>query len=152
MSAASAGEVRLLILAAQRQGSRLLTEGLRAATLTPAQFEVLEVLDQHAPLTLVELGRLLVCETGSPSRLVDSLVQRNLVAREPGQHDRRVVVLRLTPAGATTLADGRATMAAMESFVTERLATTERDQLARLLRKLLHDTPAGDAVAARYPE
>src|SRR5215813_1799230 len=80
----SATEIRHLILAAQRHGSRIIAGYLRAASLTPAQAEVLQVLASHEPLTLVELGRLMISETGSPSRLVDTLVTRGLVAREPG--------------------------------------------------------------------
>ena len=64
----SADEIRLLILAAQRHGSRMLAGHLRRQSMTAAQLEVLQVLAGHAPLTLAELGRLLVCESGSPSR------------------------------------------------------------------------------------
>ena len=70
----SATEIRHLILAAQRHGSRMMADDLRAASLTPAQAEVLKVLSSHETLTLVELGRLMISETGSPSRLVDTLV------------------------------------------------------------------------------
>jgi DNA-binding MarR family transcriptional regulator len=155
-------EIRYLILAAQRQGSRMLADGLRARGLTPAQAEVLDVLAHHAPMTLAELGRLLVCETGSPSRLVDSLVQRGLVAREPGRQDKRVVQLDLTGDGRALLAGetadatidetaGRPVDAnPVEAFVAARLTDDEAAQLAGLLRKLLHDTPAGRALEIRF--
>src|SRR5438132_12254395 len=83
----TASEVRHLILAAQRQGSRMMADSLRGVSLPPAQAEVLQLLSRHEPLTLVELGRLMISETGSPSRLVDTLVTRGLVAREPGRDD-----------------------------------------------------------------
>ncbi len=147
----SATEIRHLILAAQRQGSRMMADHLRAASLTPAQAEVLQVLATREPLTLVELGRLMISETGSPSRLVDTLVTRGLVAREPGRDDKRVVRLRLTPAGQQTLADGRAQTAIIDDLITRRLAPGEMAELARLLRKLLQDTPGGHAIEMRYP-
>jgi DNA-binding MarR family transcriptional regulator len=150
MDATTLAELRHLILAAQRHGSRMLAGHLREASLTPSQSEVLEVLADHAPLTLVELGRLLICETGSPSRLVDTLVQRGLITREPGHHDKRVVRLRLTPAGERVLADGQATTSAVEDFIADRLTPNEMTQLATLLRKLLHDTPGGHAIQTRY--
>jgi DNA-binding MarR family transcriptional regulator len=146
----SATEIRHLILAAQRQGSRMMAEHLRLASLTPAQAEVLQVLSGHEPLTLVELGRLMLSETGSPSRLVDTLVTRGLVAREPGRDDKRVVRLRLTPAGQQTLADGRANTAAIDDLIAERLTPDEMVDLARMLRKLLQDTPGGYAIEKRY--
>src|ERR1700729_2261954 len=98
----SATEIRHLILAAQGHGSRLMAGHLRAASLNPAQAGVLQVLSAHGPLPLVELGRLMISETGSPSRLVDTLVTRGLVTKEPGSDDKRVVRLRLTPAGQPT--------------------------------------------------
>jgi len=146
----SATEIRHLILAAQRHGSRIIAEHLRAASLTPAQAEVLQVLSGHEPLTLVELGRLMISETGSPSRLVDTLVTRGLVTREPGRDDKRVVRLRLTPAGQQTLADGRAQTAAVDDLIAQRLTPDEMTDLARMLRKLLRDTPGGRAIEKRY--
>ena len=47
-----AGEIRLLVLAAQRHGSRMLAGYLREASVTPTQAEALQVLGGHAPLTL----------------------------------------------------------------------------------------------------
>ena len=67
-------ELRYLILAAQREGNRLFADVLRPLHLTPSQAEVLRVLQDHEPLSLIALGDLLVCETGSPSRLVQGLV------------------------------------------------------------------------------
>jgi DNA-binding MarR family transcriptional regulator len=148
--ATSATEVRHLILAVQRHGSRFIAEHLRAASLTPAQAEVLQVLSGHEPLTLVELGRLMISETGSPSRLVDTLVTRGLVMRQPGRDDKRVVLLRLTPAGRQTLADGRAHTAAVDDLIAGRLTPDEMTDLARMLRKLLRDTPGGRAIEKRY--
>ena len=60
-------ELRYLILAAQREAYRQLADRLRPLGLTPSQAEVLTVLAQREPLSLVDLGELLVCETGSPS-------------------------------------------------------------------------------------
>lgn len=145
-----ATEVRHLILAAQRHGSRMMADHMRAAGVTPAQAEVLQVLAGHEPLTLIELGRLMISETGSPSRLVDTLVTRGLVIREPGTDDKRVVQLRLTPEGRRTLANGRAGTAAVDDLIARRLSPGEMDELARMLRKLLRDTPGGRAIEKRH--
>jgi DNA-binding MarR family transcriptional regulator len=145
-----AGEIRLLILAAQRHGSRMLAGCLREASVTPTQVEVLQVLGGHAPLTLVELGRLLISETGSPSRLVDTLVQRGLVTREPDNDDKRVVQLRLAPAGQQVLAEIRAATSTVDDFIADRLTREEMTQMTALLRKLLHDTPGGEAIRIRF--
>jgi DNA-binding MarR family transcriptional regulator len=92
--------VRYLVLAAQREGSRRLTQELRTISLTPSQSEVLRILGDHGPLSLTGLGELLVCESGkNPSRLVDRLVGAGLVKRVVAADDRRQVTLSLTDAG-----------------------------------------------------
>jgi DNA-binding MarR family transcriptional regulator len=146
----AADELRYLILAVQREGSRRLAARLRDAGLTPAQAEVLDVLSDRAPLSLAELGRLLICETGSPSRLVDVLVQRGLVTRTPSPHDRRVVSLGLTEAGREAQA-ASAGSATVREVISSRLTGPEIDQLSGLLRKLIEDTPGGAAIEARFP-
>lgn len=146
----AADELRYLILAVQREGSRRLAARLRDAGLTPAQAEVLDVLRDRAPLSLAELGRLLVCETGSPSRLVDVLVQRGLVTRTPSPQDRRVVSLTLTEAGREAQA-ASAGSADVRDAITSRLTGPEIGQLSGLLRKLIEDTPGGATIDARFP-
>jgi DNA-binding MarR family transcriptional regulator len=94
-------ELRYLILGAQREGARALAELLRPAGLTAAQGEVIAVLQEASrPLTLREIGERLVCEAGSPSRLVASLVDAGLVRRGDRPDDRRAVELSLTSQGA----------------------------------------------------
>src|SRR5215469_5701000 len=104
-------ELRYLILAAQREGNRLFAEALRPLHLTPSQAEVLRVLQDHEPLSLIALGDLLVCETGSPSRLVQGLVEAGLVERTPSSTDKRMVTLTLTGLGRERAAN----VAALES-------------------------------------
>src|SRR5215469_5594980 len=94
-----ANELRYLILAAQREGSRLFAEQLRPLGLTPAQAEVLAVLHEVHPLSLIEVGERLVCESGSPSRLVEGMVKSELVERIPSSTDQRKVSLTLTERG-----------------------------------------------------
>src|SRR5262249_35812529 len=98
-----AQELHFLILAAQRTGGRMTAGVLKPLGLTPAQAEVLQVLGEFGPMSPNPLGGLLICETGSPSRLVGSLVGKGLVARACAEADRRAVELSLTPKGAEAL-------------------------------------------------
>ena len=91
-----AEELRYLILAVQREGNRLLTDALTPLDLTPAQAEVLQVVEQFEPLTLLELGGRLVCESGSPSRLVKSMVEKGLIEKTTSAADRRASQITLT--------------------------------------------------------
>src|SRR6516225_8253718 len=142
--------VRYLILAAEREGARMMSAALRQVGLNSAQREVLEVVRQHGPLTLAELGRLLVCEVASPSRLVDGLVRRGLIDRRRGSGDKRVVMLDLTAAGQRAL-DAALRIGGLRAHIAQRLTAEQIDQLAALLSPLVADTAAGVAVAQRFP-
>jgi MarR family transcriptional regulator, organic hydroperoxide resistance regulator len=141
--------LRYLILAAQREGNRLFAEALRPLGLTPSQAEVLRVLQDHEPLSLIALGDLLVCETGSPSRLVQGLVEDDLVERLPSATDKRMVTLTLTNLGREMAAK----VGALESRFYEANAGLMRDaRLPELLEVLWHfveGKPAGMALARR---
>src|SRR5450755_1479460 len=92
-------QLRYLVLAAQREGNRFFAEALEPLGLTPSQAEALRVLQDWQPLALIELGTLLVCEQGSPSRLVAGLTAAGYVASAASPEDKRKIVLTLTPRG-----------------------------------------------------
>jgi MarR family transcriptional regulator, organic hydroperoxide resistance regulator len=93
-------EFRYLVLAAQREGARALATALKPHDLTPSQAEAIAVLrDASGPLTVREIGQRLVCEGGSPSRLMSTLTQKGLVESTVGATDRRTTLLSLSPAG-----------------------------------------------------
>ncbi|MFI6786599.1 MarR family winged helix-turn-helix transcriptional regulator [Nonomuraea sp. NPDC050383] len=145
-----AEELRYLILAAQREGNRLLGQALRPLGITPSQAEVIRILQERGPLTLNGLGELLVCESGSsPSRLVDRLVAAGLLKREVATHDRRHIELSLTAEGAqlskkiTKIEDDlyRAIDTAAEGH--------DLEHLFGFLRAFVADLPAGQALSRR---
>jgi DNA-binding MarR family transcriptional regulator len=142
-------ELRYLILAAQREGNRLFADALRPLHLTPSQAEVLRVLQDHEPLSLIALGDLLVCESGSPSRLVQGLVEDNLVERTPSSTDKRMVTLALTDAGREMAAK----VSAIESQFYKAIADVIKDapipEILELLWRFLEGRPAGMALARR---
>lgn len=142
-------ELRYLILAAQREGNRLFADALHPLHLTPSQAEVLRVLQDHAPLSLIALGDLLVCETGSPSRLVQGLVEAGLIERIPSTTDKRMVTLTLTDAGR----EKAEKVGAIESQFYEANANLVKDaslpEMLGLLWRFVEGKPAGMALARR---
>ena len=142
-------ELRYLMLAAQREGNRLLAEALRPLHLTPSQAEVLRVLQDHEPLSLIALGDLLVCETGSPSRLVQGLVEAGLIERVPSTTDKRMITLTLTGAGREMAAK----VGAIESQFYKANADLVKDaplpEMLGLLWRFVEGKPAGIALARR---
>jgi MarR family transcriptional regulator, organic hydroperoxide resistance regulator len=144
-----AEELRYLVLAAQREGNRMLAKGLRSLGLTPSQAEVLRVLQDHQPLSLMELGGLLVCETGSPSRLVSGLVDAGLVERTPSEADRRMVTLSLTREGEEAASGVAEVEAALHSMISEAFDGDELSGTIAALQRLVAGRPAGEALARR---
>jgi DNA-binding MarR family transcriptional regulator len=146
----SAEELRYAILALQREGNRGLIAALKPLGITPAQAEVIRVLDQYQPLTLGALGELLICETGTgPSRLVDRLVTVGAVLREVGASDRRSVTLQLTAHGRELSRSISRVEDALYSSIDEVTAGQPVEELLALARRMLAGSPAGDALARR---
>jgi DNA-binding MarR family transcriptional regulator len=144
-----AEELRYLILAVQREGNRILTETLRPLDLTPAQAEVLRVLQDHQPLSLVELGSLLICESGSPSRLVNGLVEAGLIKRVPSATNGRMVTLTLTDKGEEMATRVGAVEAELYKYITQRLEDFPLPAGIAVLRRFVEGRPAGEALARR---
>ena len=144
-------ELRYLVLAVQRDGNRALAALLRPLGVTPAQAEVIGVLAGAAqPLTVSEVGELLVCEPGSPSRLISSLVAAGLVARNAHERDGRAAALALTDEGSRL---ARRIRAAEEEFHDELRSSmgSQRDMEAalRALRRLAGDGASAAALERR---
>ena len=92
-------ELALLIKASQRELERRTNDAMAPLGLTAAQADALHVIALAGPLTLKDLGSVLIAEAGHPSRLVERLVERNLVERRPVDGDRRQAELALTREG-----------------------------------------------------
>jgi len=145
-----AEHLRFAILAAQREGNRLLIQALKPHGLTPSQAEVLRLLQEHGTLSLNGLGHLLVCESGTnPSRLIERLVVAGLVERRTDTEDRRYLRLTLTPEG-ERLATAVATIEEdLYAFIDAATQGAETDAVLELLHGLIDGLPSGDALNKR---
>jgi len=149
-----AEELRYLVLALQREGNRQLADVLRPLGLTPSQAEVLQVLDQFGELTLLELGERLVCETGSPSRLVNGMVQAGTISKTPSPLDGRAVTLALAPKGQALMPQLNAIEDAYNEMVAQQAKhlPVSMDVALEILHTLVEGTAAGRAVKLRKGE
>ena len=143
-------ELRYLVLGAQREGARMLAELLRPIGLTAAQAEVVAVLrDADGPLTVREIGERLVCETGSPSRLVATVVASGLAERNEHGEDRRAVAISLTNAGKAAARKVATAERSLYDGLADALSPSDIDAIVRGLSKLVHGRPAGAAISRR---
>lgn len=143
-------ELRYLVLAAQREGNRALNRQLRECGLTTSQFEIILVLGQYEPITLKTLGELIVCETGSPSRIVDALVGRGLIERGTDEKDRRAVSLQLTDSGRGMIPMLQTLDKAMDRGAYEALSAEDLRGLVGALRTYLTGTESGNTLDRRF--
>jgi DNA-binding MarR family transcriptional regulator len=142
-------EFALSVKAVQRQLERWINEAVRPLGITAAQADALVVIGSAQPISLKELGELLIAEAGHPSRLVDRLVEAELVRRRPASEDRRRIELSLTARGRRL---ERRVGAAREAVMQlGREVVGERDLMPalELLRELLAGTPYGELIARR---
>jgi len=124
----------------------MLAAALRPLGLTPSQAEVLRVLGDREPLSLGELGELLICESGTnPSRLVDRLVGLGLVQRDAAD-DRRRLVLGLTDEGRAREQRVRKVEAAMYEGID---AAGDPAATIEYLMRAVVGTSAGEAFVLR---
>lgn len=86
---------------------------------SPSQLRVLLIIDRHDSVTINGLADRMGAIPSSASRLCDRLEASGLIARGPGQHDRREVTVALTNAGHDLLAElGRRRRDDLEAILT----------------------------------
>jgi MarR family transcriptional regulator, organic hydroperoxide resistance regulator len=142
-------DLALAIKAAQRELDRRANEAMRPLGLTGAQADALTVIRQAQPVSLMDLGDLLIAEGGHPSRLVDRLVAGGWVRRRPADDDRRRVVLDLTPAGRRLEARAAAVRADGLKLAAAIIGDRDVAPVTALLSDLLLHSAYADLLARR---
>jgi DNA-binding MarR family transcriptional regulator len=102
--------------------------------LSVLQLRLLLVVDRHHPLNLSRLASLIDVSAPSASRLVDRLVEADLVEREVAEHSRREVALALTPRGRRTIGRLRQRRQAAIAPVLEQMDRVDRAALVEGLK------------------
>lgn len=109
---------------------------LQQDNLTHSQFAVLEALYHLGPLSQGELGRKILKSNANLTTVVDSLEKKQLVQRTRTDEDRRRIEVSLTAVGEELIDRVFARHADIVTREFLILSHAERQQLARLLKKL----------------
>ncbi|MBO0801803.1 MAG: MarR family transcriptional regulator [Nocardiopsaceae bacterium] len=114
--------------------------------LSMREYDVLYTLSKcPAPISLGELNKHVLLSQPAMSRMVDRLVERGLIAREPDRADRRSLRLALTGKGAAMQKEiGRRHARGVTRTMTDALTRDELRQLEQLCRKLAGDQAIGN--------
>lgn len=137
---------RALLTLVSWQAGRLATIGARlTAARMPLEvrsdFAVLAALDENGPLSQADIGRVLGLDRNNVNGIVVRLEGRGSVTRAPDPGDRRRNVVTITPAGRVALGEIQGDADAVQAELLAALSAGEREDLIRLLGKVLASHP-----------
>jgi DNA-binding MarR family transcriptional regulator len=136
MAAGSARTI-LLVRTLQLEVSHRMAEALAPFRLTPTQYMVLSLASDHASLSTAEMARRFQIAPQSMNQTIAALLRKRLIGREESPAHRRILRIRLTPAGRKLLGRCDAVMDEVEQIAFESLGSAELKALRALLRKAL---------------
>ena len=110
---------------------------LRSVGLTLVQLRTIVVLAAFDELTVKELCVHAMVKQPTMSRALDRMEKEGLVVRSNSTNDRRVRFIRLTEAGRRVFEQVWPVMDRAHDFLFRALSEREREELARMLSKVL---------------
>lgn len=134
-------DARLLTMAAGSVNHRIET-ALRSEEFSAEQWRVLDYLDETGPCTMSVLAQGTGTSGATLTRIIDRLVSRALVYRSADGDDRRRVLVLLSDRGQETADRVRPLVHGATDQGAARLTLDEREELTRLLRRMVAVEPA----------
>lgn len=120
-----------------KRSFHILYEHFKKYNLTIPQGQVLRVLNQKGPLSLVEISKELDSKPSSMSGVVDRLVKAGMVTRKRDEEDRRIVWIALSDKSKEIFVNFPFTQAQYYRTYLEKLSDEEFSQLSSNLQKLV---------------
>lgn len=143
--------LRFLIKSCERESMGVFNNLLKDIHLTANQVEVLTVLDSYGPKSVKDLGGLLICEKKSPSRLVQSLINKGLLIKETSKQDKRVSLIALSEQGKQLLPEIHRQNDEFNKIIGKRIK--DKDQITELIKILssyLAGTESMEKIQRRF--
>jgi DNA-binding MarR family transcriptional regulator len=126
-----------LIRRAQQIAVSIFMEECRAFEITPVQYGIMRVLEDHPGTDQISLASLVAIDRSTMGDVAARLEERGLVSRAPAQEDRRNKLVTLTAAGSRLLAAMEPMVEAAQVRILAPLGRPERATFMRLLAKLV---------------
>ena len=124
-------------------GTRL--TGARMPLEVRSDFAVLATLDENGPLSQADIGRALGLDRNNVNGIVVRLEGHGAVGRASDPADRRRNVVTITSTGRARLAEIQGHADAVQAELLTALSAAEREDLIRLLGKVLASHPSQSA-------
>lgn len=105
--------------------------------LTPVQYAALAAIRQNPGIDQATLAGLIAYDRTTITGVVDRLVQKGLLVRQPSSRDRRARELKITDEGRRTLRAITPAVEAAQRLMLRGLTEKEGQELMRLLRKAI---------------
>jgi DNA-binding MarR family transcriptional regulator len=116
---------------------RLLTDAFGAANARPYHYRLLAALQEFGSASQVAVGRRANLDRSDVVATVDELVERGFVERSADPIDRRRNIISITPAGRAQFRRLDKVLAAVQDELLSPLSPRQREQLIRLLTRVL---------------
>jgi DNA-binding MarR family transcriptional regulator len=126
-----------LIRRAQQIAVALFMDECAAFDLTPVQYATLVAVRDHAGIDATRLSALIAFDRSTLGNVLERLETRKLVHRYAAPEDKRVKLLRLTPAGATLATRAEAAVLRAQQRILAPLQPQDREKLVALLQQLV---------------
>jgi DNA-binding MarR family transcriptional regulator len=106
------------------------------AEITPHQFEIIRLLMEEGTMHPAEIGQRLEIARAQMTKLIDRLVELDIVERVGDESDRRATNIALTPQGTSLLEEHKQIIENAVSEAMSALTNEELEDLFGSLRKL----------------
>ena len=126
-----------LIRRAQQIAVALFMEECAELDLTPVQYATLVAVSEHPGIDATRLSSLIAFDRSTLGNVLERLEARRLIHRYAAHEDKRVKLLRLTPAGAALIARAQAPVLRAQERILEPLKSADRERLIALLESLV---------------
>ncbi|MFD9335109.1 MarR family winged helix-turn-helix transcriptional regulator [Streptomyces sp. NPDC060028] len=131
---------------ASAHAQRLVAEGLNGADARKWHYAALVALEEFGPASQAALSGRTGIHRSDLVAVINELAERELVERTPDPADRRRNVITLTPLGLRRLCKLEQLLTAAQEELLSPLSATEREQLTRLLGRLVEHHAHADAT------
>jgi DNA-binding MarR family transcriptional regulator len=126
-----------LIRRAQQIAVALFMEECAELDLTPVQYAALVAVHEHPGIDATRLSALIAFDRSTLGNVLERLEARKLVERYALRKDKRVKLLRLSPAGIAMLARASTPVMRAQQRILAPLKPSDRDRLIVLLEQLV---------------
>ncbi|ACL58158.1 MarR family winged helix-turn-helix transcriptional regulator [Methylobacterium nodulans] len=118
--------------------SAIFAEECAASGLTSVQYAALTAIRENPEVDATRLSSLIAFDRSTLGDVLERLEAKGWILRSPSPSDKRVKLLRLSPAGLQVLSDVEPAVRRVQQRLLEPLDPSERAKMVRLLAQLVN--------------